>query len=54
LASFEQIRKFKVLEADFSIATGELTPTMKVRRTKVLEKYKSLVDEMYAGKEESH
>ncbi len=54
LASFEQIRKFKVLEADFSIATGELTPTMKVRRTKVLEKYKSLVEEMYAGKEESH
>ena len=54
LAAFEQIRKFKVLDTDFATATGELTPTMKVRRAKVLEKYKSLVEEMYVGKEESH
>jgi long-chain acyl-CoA synthetase len=51
LASFEQIRKFKVLERDFSIEHGELTPTMKVRRTKVLENYRSLVSEMYMGKD---
>ncbi|MCX6594701.1 MAG: AMP-binding protein [Acidobacteria bacterium] len=54
LAAFEQIRKFKVLDTDFTTATGELTPTMKVRRARVLEKYKSLVEEMYVGKEESH
>jgi long-chain acyl-CoA synthetase len=54
LASFEQIRKFKVIDGEFSVQTGELTPTMKVRRGKVLEKYKSLVAEMYQGKEESH
>lgn len=51
LAPFEQIRKFKILERDFSIEQGELTPTMKVRRTKVLKNYRSLVSEMYMGKE---
>ena len=51
LPPFEQIRKFKVLDRDFSIEQGELTPTMKVRRTKVLENYRSLVSEMYMGKD---
>ena len=37
---FEQIRKFRVLERDFSIETGELTPTMKVRRNRVLENHR--------------
>jgi long-chain acyl-CoA synthetase len=54
LAQFEQIRKFRVIDGEFSVQTGELTPTMKVRRGKVLERYKSLVAEMYQGKEESH
>jgi long-chain acyl-CoA synthetase len=54
LAQFEQIRKFRVLKTDFSVSAGELTPTMKVKRGKVLEKYKDLVAEMYQGKEESH
>ena len=53
LAPFEQIRKFRVLERDFSIETGELTPTMKVRRNQVLENHRSLVSELYMGKEES-
>ncbi|MGI8745815.1 MAG: AMP-dependent synthetase/ligase [Bryobacteraceae bacterium] len=52
LASFEQIRKFRVLERDFSIESGELTPTMKVRRTKVLENHRGLISELYMGKEE--
>lgn len=53
LASFEQIRKFRVLEKDFTIESGELTPTMKVRRGRVLENYRSVVSELYMGKEES-
>jgi long-chain acyl-CoA synthetase len=53
LAPFEQIRRFRVLERDFSIETGELTPTMKVRRTRVLENHRELVSELYLGKEES-
>jgi long-chain acyl-CoA synthetase len=53
LAPFEQIRKFRILERDFSIEAGELTPTMKVRRNRVLENHRDLVSELYVGKEES-
>jgi long-chain acyl-CoA synthetase len=53
LASFEQIRKYRILERDFSIENGELTPTMKVRRKKVLENFRAQVAEMYAGREDS-
>jgi len=53
LASFEQVRKFRILEREFTIDHGELTATMKVRRGKVLENFHSQVNELYAGKEES-
>jgi long-chain acyl-CoA synthetase len=53
LAPFEQIRKFRILERDFSIESGELTPTMKVRRNRVIENHRELVSELYMGKEES-
>jgi long-chain acyl-CoA synthetase len=52
LAPFEQIRKFRLVERDFSIEDGELTPTMKVRRKQVLENFRDTVNELYAGKEE--
>ena len=52
LASFEQIRRFRILDRDFSIERGELTPTMKVRRTQVLENFRQVVSELYLGKEE--
>ncbi len=51
LAPFEQIRKFRILEREFSVETGELTPTMKVRRNRVLENHRELVSELYMGKE---
>jgi long-chain acyl-CoA synthetase len=53
LADFERIRKFKVLDRDFSIEEGELTPTMKIRRGRVLENHSALVTELYMGREES-
>jgi long-chain acyl-CoA synthetase len=53
LPGFEQIRKFKILERDFTIEQGEMTPTMKIRRNRVLENFRPEVNEMYAGKEES-
>jgi long-chain acyl-CoA synthetase len=53
LAPFEQIRKFRILEREFSIERGELTPTMKVRRNRVLENHRELVSELYMGREES-
>ena len=51
LASFEQIRKFKILERDFRSNTAKSTPTMKIRRGRVLENYRAQVSEMYLGKE---
>lgn len=51
LAPFEQIRKFRILPRDFSIESGEMTATMKVRRAKVLANFKDAVDQLYAGKE---
>jgi long-chain acyl-CoA synthetase len=53
LAEFERVRRFRILERDFSIESGELTPTMKVRRNRVLENYRSTVSELYMGREES-
>lgn len=46
-ADYEQIRKFTILENDFTIESGELTPTLKVKRKFVEQKYKSLIDAMY-------
>jgi len=54
LAPFEQVRKFRVISREFSIEEGELTATMKVRRMRVLENFRDHIDELYAGKEESH
>ena len=51
LAPFEQVRKYRVLARDFSIENGELTATMKVRRTKALENFREDIAELYAGKE---
>ena len=51
LAPFEQVRKYRVLARDFSIEQGELTATMKVRRTRAMENFKSHIDELYAGRE---
>jgi len=51
LAPFEQIRRFKILERDFSIEHGEVTPTMKIRRSRVLENHRVLVSEMYMGRD---
>jgi long-chain acyl-CoA synthetase len=51
LAPFEQVRKYRILSRDFSIEEGELTATMKVRRTRAMENFKTSIDELYAGRE---
>jgi long-chain acyl-CoA synthetase len=53
LGDFERIRRFKILDRDFSIERGELTPTMKIRRAQVLENYRELVNQLYLGREDS-
>ncbi len=46
-AQVEQIKKFKILDHDLSIDTGELTPTLKVKRNVVYERYEELFESMY-------
>jgi long-chain acyl-CoA synthetase len=48
-----QIRAFTLLTDDFTIEGGELTPTMKIKRRVIAEKYKDVIDKMYADAEES-
>jgi long-chain acyl-CoA synthetase len=47
-AHFEQPKKIAVLEHDFSVERGELTPTLKVKRRVVDKTYKSVIDSLYA------
>ena len=48
LASFEQVKKIAVVTAAFTIESGELTPTMKVKRRVVAERYADLIEALYA------
>jgi long-chain acyl-CoA synthetase len=48
LATYEMPRKVLVLEHDFSIENGDLTPTLKVRRRIVEKKYQLQIDALYA------
>jgi long-chain acyl-CoA synthetase len=47
-ARVEQVRTWRILPGELSVAGGALTPTLKVRRAVVNAKYSSLVDELYA------
>jgi long-chain acyl-CoA synthetase len=48
-AQVEQVKKFVILDHDLSQATGELTPTLKVKRNVVNERYADLFDSLYAS-----
>lgn len=47
LGHWEQIKMFRLTDDEWSIEAGELTPTLKLKRRVVLEKYKDLYKEMY-------
>lgn len=47
LSEFEKVKKFTLMPAEFDINTGEITPTLKVKRNVVLKKYADLIEEMY-------
>jgi long-chain acyl-CoA synthetase len=46
-AQVEQIKKFTILDHDLSVETGELTPTLKVKRNVINERYEDLFESMY-------
>jgi long-chain acyl-CoA synthetase len=49
LAKFETIKYFKIVTEDFTVENELLTPTLKLKRKVVTEKYRDLLDSMYAG-----
>ncbi|MGB8509006.1 MAG: long-chain fatty acid--CoA ligase [Pyrinomonadaceae bacterium] len=49
LADYERVRRVALLPEEFSIDGGELTPTLKVKRRVIDEKYGSMIDELYGG-----
>src|SRR5437016_4459369 len=48
LAKFEMPKKVVLIERDFTIESGELTPTLKVKRSAVEKNYKQLIERVYA------
>ncbi len=48
LAQYEQIKRFALLPAEFSIAGGELTPTLKVRRRVIEDRWRAAIEQLYA------
>jgi long-chain acyl-CoA synthetase len=49
LAQFEKIKKLALLPKEFTLEAGELTPTMKVKRKVIEEKYRDVIDRLYEG-----
>ena len=47
LSNFEKVRRFTLLENPLSIENGEMTPTLKIKRKAVEERYKDLIESMY-------
>jgi long-chain acyl-CoA synthetase len=47
LASYETIKKFTLIDHLFTIESGELTPTLKVKRNVVEQRYKDIINELY-------
>ncbi len=46
-ASYATIKKWAILDRDFTPGAGELTPTLKVKRKVVTERYQELLDSFY-------
>ncbi len=51
LSRFEKIKAVLLLPREMTVESGELTPTLKVKRRVVVEKYKEQIDQLYAAKE---
>ena len=54
LARFEQVKKFTLLPREFSIELGEITPTLKLRRKIIMDRFQKEIDAMYGKPAISH
>jgi len=54
LAPFEKIKRFTLVAKQFSMQTGEITPTLKVRRQVIMQKYRDLIERMYPKEASAH
>ena len=48
---YKTIKYFAVVLNDFSIEGGELTPTLKLKRKFILEKYQGIIEDLYVTKD---
>ena len=53
LSRFERVKRVALIERELTVEGGELTPTLKVKRRVIDEKYKDVIDRLYAEAEES-
>jgi len=49
LARYQQVKRFALLPAEFSVESGELTPTLKLRRSRILERFADRIEALYAA-----
>jgi long-chain acyl-CoA synthetase len=54
LANFETIKRFRVIADEWSLDSGELTPSLKLKRRVITAKYATVVDELYADEATAH
>lgn len=53
LAQFERVKRFALLERELTIESGELTPTLKIKRRVINEKYRDVIEKLYEEKPEA-
>ncbi len=53
LANYERVRKFVLLDRPFTIESGEITPSLKIKRKYVEERYQDLIEQMYQSLDRS-
>jgi len=52
LPSFNQVKEFALVDREFTLENGELTPTLKIKRWVVMDKYRALIDTLYPAEAE--
>ncbi|GMA33967.1 hypothetical protein GCM10025876_01710 [Demequina litorisediminis] len=49
----ESVRTFRIIDGDLTIENGYLTPSLKVKRARVLEDFAPVIDAIYSGKHQA-